>query len=245
MHGDQSEDQDSPINNNNNDEIHQNNVTETFNSIEYGEEEVPEIIHKSRLNPEHAPLRRMSECRIPRNKSAHHLSPTCGDSDEEFFDCCEEMEDTVSLAKWSSMDLDLDQPQPNVTSVKSASISNSLNPSFESQIQIRRVQSLREPPNSNYSPSKCPSIELASDVGGNSTCPTTFLILVAHGGSILDHGIETNVRKSDVTTFRGAFESIMRTHYPSLVGHVTVKCIPCSSICSEALAVLSSLSPYR
>ena len=56
---------------------------------------------------------------------------------------------------------------------------------------------------------------------------------------------EASVRKSDVTTFRGAFESIMRTHYPGMVGHVVIKCVPCPAICTEALAVLSSLSPYR
>ena len=70
-------------------------------------------------------------------------------------------------------------------------------------------------------------------------------IQVFHGGSVLDPNLEVSVRKSDVTTFRGAFESIMRAHYPSLVGHVLIKCVPCPGICSEALAVLSSLSPYR
>ena len=48
-------------------------------------------------------------------------------------------------------------------------------------------------------------------------CPTTVLVLVAHGGSVLDLDMEASVRKSDVTTFRGAFESVMRSHYPNLV----------------------------
>ena len=61
-------------------------------------------------------------------------------------------------------------------------------------------------------------------------CPTTVLILVVHGGSVLDPQLEMSVRKSDVTTFRGAFESIVRTHYPSLVGHVVIKCVPCPGI---------------
>ena len=83
---------------------------------------------------------------------------------------------------------------------------------------------------------------VAADV---SVCPTTVLILVAHGGSVLDVDMDVSVRKSDVTTFRGAFESVMRTHYPWMVGHVAIKCVPCPAVCSEALAVLSSLSPYR
>ena len=51
-----------------------------------------------------------------------------------------------------------------------------------------------------------------------TACPTSILILVVHGGSILDSHTEAAVRKSDVTTLRGAFESIMRQHYQ--VGHV-------------------------
>lgn len=46
-------------------------------------------------------------------------------------------------------------------------------------------------------------------------------------------------KKSDVTTFRGAFESVMRQHYPSLVGHITIKLVTCPSICTESLGVLS------
>lgn len=36
----------------------------------------------------------------------------------------------------------------------------------------------------------------------------------------------------------------MRQHYPSLLTHVTIKLIPCPSICTDALGILSSLSPY-
>ena len=76
-------------------------------------------------------------------------------------------------------------------------------------------------------------------------CPTQVLILVIHGGSVLDGPLDASVRKSDVTTFRGAFETLIRTHYPGLVGQVIVKCVACPAVCTEALAVLSSLSPYR
>ena len=31
------------------------------------------------------------------------------------------------------------------------------------------------------------------------SCPTTVLVLVVHGGSVLDPGLEASVRKSDVT----------------------------------------------
>lgn len=36
----------------------------------------------------------------------------------------------------------------------------------------------------------------------------------------------------------------MRQHYPSLVGHVAVKLVCCPSVCTDALGILSSLSPY-
>lgn len=51
-------------------------------------------------------------------------------------------------------------------------------------------------------------------------------------------------KKSDVTTFRGAFESVMRQHYPTLVSHISIKLVSCPSICTEGLGILSSLSPY-
>lgn len=71
-----------------------------------------------------------------------------------------------------------------------------------------------------------------------------MLILVFHAGSVLDANIDKTAKKSDVTTFRGAFESIMRQHYPSLVGHVAIRLVCCPSVCTDALGILSSLSPY-
>ena len=87
-----------------------------------------------------------------------------------------------------------------------------------------------------------PTIELAEVA--ETTCPTSIFILVVHGGSILDSYTEPAVRKSDVTTMRGAFESIMRQHYQGLVGRLVMKCVPCPSICDGPLSILSSLSPY-
>lgn len=74
---------------------------------------------------------------------------------------------------------------------------------------------------------------------GLPTCPTTVLVLVFHAGSCLDANIDRIAKKSDVTTFRGAFESVMRQHYPSLVGHVVIKVVCCPSVCTDALGILS------
>ncbi|XP_076386696.1 retinal degeneration B isoform X3 [Megachile rotundata] len=75
-------------------------------------------------------------------------------------------------------------------------------------------------------------------------CKTTVLIIVMHAGSVLDANVDLTAKKSDITTFKGAFESVMRQHYPSMVGHVAIKFVSCPSICTEGLGILSSLSPY-
>lgn len=74
---------------------------------------------------------------------------------------------------------------------------------------------------------------------GHQSCPTTVLILVFHAGSCLDANTDRTAKKSDVTTFRGAFETVMRQHYPSMVGHVAIKVVCCPSVCTDALGILS------
>ncbi|KAJ8922249.1 hypothetical protein NQ315_004186 [Exocentrus adspersus] len=102
-------------------------------------------------------------------------------ADDEYFDC-EDMTDSSSLAKWSSVDLlteeDADTPSPSVL------------------------------------------------------------------GDKQDANVDMAAKKSDVTTFRGAFEMVMRQHYPSLIGHIAIRLVSCPSICTEGLGILSSLSPY-
>ncbi|XP_076290139.1 retinal degeneration B isoform X3 [Lasioglossum baleicum] len=75
-------------------------------------------------------------------------------------------------------------------------------------------------------------------------CKTTVLLIVMHAGSVLDANVDLTAKKSDITTFKGAFESVMRQHYPSMVGHVAIRFVSCPSICTEGLSILSSLSPY-
>lgn len=79
---------------------------------------------------------------------------------------------------------------------------------------------------------------------GPLSCATSVLILVFHAGSCLDANSDLTAKKSDVTTFRGAMESVARQHYPSLVGHFVIKLVSCPSVCTDALGILSSLSPY-
>jgi membrane-associated phosphatidylinositol transfer protein len=55
----------------------------------------------------------------------------------------------------------------------------------------------------------------------------------------LDANYDVAAKKSDVTTFAGAFEGVMRQHYPSMVGHIAIRLVSCPSICSEGLGILS------
>lgn len=71
------------------------------------------------------------------------------------------------------------------------------------------------------------------------SCPTSVLILVFHAGSVLDASVDKTAKKSDVTTFRGTFESIMRQHYPSLIGHVIIKLVSCPPISADAIGIVS------
>lgn len=71
------------------------------------------------------------------------------------------------------------------------------------------------------------------------TCKTTVLCLVVHAGSALDATMDLTAKKSDITTFKGAFESVIRQHYATMMGHIVIKLIPCPSICTDALGILS------
>jgi hypothetical protein len=61
---------------------------------------------------------------------------------------------------------------------------------------------------------------------------------------ILDANYDVAAKKSDVTTFAGAFEGVMRQHYPSMVGHIAIRLVSCPSICSEGLGILSRYMHY-
>ncbi|XP_030750427.1 protein retinal degeneration B isoform X2 [Sitophilus oryzae] len=166
-------------------------------------------------------------------------------SDEEFFDC----EDSSSLAKWSSLDLlteeDLDSTSPTIVdNIKNDETDDSI---FSSTF-LQRVASERGM-RKVLQRGKVNSLDASrpdspSAMNSQVPCNTTVLILVLHAGSVLDANVDMAAKKSDVTTFKGAFESVMRQHYPSLVGHIAIRLVSCPSICTESLGILSSLSPY-
>nr|XP_046230408.1 membrane-associated phosphatidylinositol transfer protein 2-like isoform X2 [Scatophagus argus] len=71
------------------------------------------------------------------------------------------------------------------------------------------------------------------------------LILVLHGGNILDTGSgEQNSKQGDVNTLSGAFETVMRVHYPAALGRIAIRMVPCPAVCVDAFSLVSNLSPY-
>ncbi|KAG1678718.1 Protein retinal degeneration B [Nymphon striatum] len=168
-------------------------------------------------------------------------------SDEEFYDCQEELSDDAkeSLTKWSSIDLPVEEDYESAE-----------NDSIFSSIFIQKVNSERSKIQQQSSVGTISSNDATPPLGSPQVvhqtvptvntphCSTTILMLVLHGGCVLDSVNDYVSKKSDITTFKGSFESVVRQHYPTLVGHVTIRLVPCPSIFAEALAVLSSLSPY-
>uniref|UniRef100_A0A670YTK7 Phosphatidylinositol transfer protein membrane associated 2 n=1 Tax=Pseudonaja textilis TaxID=8673 RepID=A0A670YTK7_PSETE len=71
------------------------------------------------------------------------------------------------------------------------------------------------------------------------------LLLVLHGGNILDTGSgEPSSKQGDVNTIATAFDTVIRVHYPATLGRIAIKLVPCPAICSEAFSLVSNLSPY-
>uniref|UniRef100_A0A3B3WXQ3 DDHD domain-containing protein n=1 Tax=Poecilia mexicana TaxID=48701 RepID=A0A3B3WXQ3_9TELE len=71
------------------------------------------------------------------------------------------------------------------------------------------------------------------------------LILVLHGGNILDTGGgDQSSKQADVNTISTAFDTVMRVHYPAALGRIAIRLVPCPAICAEAFSLVSNLSPY-
>ncbi|KAG8517081.1 Membrane-associated phosphatidylinositol transfer protein 3 [Galemys pyrenaicus] len=76
-------------------------------------------------------------------------------------------------------------------------------------------------------------------------CKTHVLLLVLHGGNILDTGSgDPSCKAADIHTFGSVLEKVTRAHFPAALGHILVKFVPCPAICSEAFSLVSNLNPY-
>uniref|UniRef100_A0AAG5DMX9 DDHD domain-containing protein n=1 Tax=Anopheles atroparvus TaxID=41427 RepID=A0AAG5DMX9_ANOAO len=186
-------------------------------------------------------------------------------SEEEFFDCLGELGEKASLMKWSSLELlaeedgsphaesatyhrGLQQHQQQQQQQEDSIFSQSYLQRVTSERGTRRSFVLGQHSSSidggRYNQPHEPSSSSPPGSPGLPSCPTTVLVLIIHAGSVLDVSSDMTTKRSDVTTFRGALESVMRQHYPALVGHVALRLVACPAVCSDALGILSSLSPY-
>ncbi|XP_051891291.1 membrane-associated phosphatidylinositol transfer protein 3 isoform X5 [Pristis pectinata] len=94
----------------------------------------------------------------------------------------------------------------------------------------------------------CPtqgSVEGQEDSEDVKKCKIRVLILVLHGGNILDTGGgDQNSKAADVNTFTSVLEKVTSAHFPAALGHFLIKLVPCPPICSEAFSLVSNLNPY-
>uniref|UniRef100_A0A4W4HBP8 DDHD domain-containing protein n=1 Tax=Electrophorus electricus TaxID=8005 RepID=A0A4W4HBP8_ELEEL len=154
-------------------------------------------------------------------------------TDDEFFDAHEDLSDSEEIfakeiTKWSSNDL---------------------------MDKIETVEP-EKPPSCISRPSRClvlraPSVLSSLPVQDGAAQPTLqtskvhVLLLVLHGGNILDTGSGDHSNKQgDVNTISTAFDTVMRVHYPAALGRVAIRLVPCPAVCVEAFSLVSNLSPY-
>ncbi|XP_008416804.1 membrane-associated phosphatidylinositol transfer protein 2-like isoform X2 [Poecilia reticulata] len=151
-------------------------------------------------------------------------------SDEEFFDAHEDLSDgeevfPKEIAKWNSNDF--------MDKIETVDTDDSPENFKEMSIDYDRASSedrLDEESSSQQSlqPSKI-----------------HVLILVLHGGNILDTGGgDQSSKQADVNTISTAFDTVMRVHYPAALGRIAIRLVPCPAICAEAFSLVSNLSPY-
>ncbi|XP_077091619.1 membrane-associated phosphatidylinositol transfer protein 3-like, partial [Siphateles boraxobius] len=76
-------------------------------------------------------------------------------------------------------------------------------------------------------------------------CQTHLLVLVVHGGNILDTvGGEPGAKTADVNTLSSVLEKVSQAHFQAAAQHVVIKLVPCPAICAEAFCLVSNLNPY-
>ncbi|XP_051828649.1 membrane-associated phosphatidylinositol transfer protein 2 isoform X5 [Antechinus flavipes] len=173
-------------------------------------------------------------------------------SDEEFFDAHEDLSDNEEsfpkeITKWSSDDLmdKIETPEPDapvITAPPWAELHEVTSPTS--------LDNLYPEPVANEYPetSNVEQLSVAEDEAGPPLVPPSkihVLLLVLHGGNILDTGTgDQSSKQGDVNTIATAFDTVMRVHYPTALGRITIKLVPCPPICSEAFSLVSNLSPY-
>uniref|UniRef100_W5LQW2 Membrane-associated phosphatidylinositol transfer protein 3 n=1 Tax=Astyanax mexicanus TaxID=7994 RepID=W5LQW2_ASTMX len=76
-------------------------------------------------------------------------------------------------------------------------------------------------------------------------CRTQLLILVVHGGHILDSGGgDPGGKAGDAATLASVLERVARAHFQKAADGMLVRLVPCPPVCAEAFSLVSHLNPY-
>ena len=91
--------------------------------------------------------------------------------------------------------------------------------------------------------------KLCNKVSDTSTCSLpstriTSLLLVIHGGTQIDTGLDPTSRDMDFKLIQDAFDAVINSHYRGAVGRIALRLVECPAICSKALNLLSQLCTY-
>ncbi|KAF5896403.1 membrane-associated phosphatidylinositol transfer protein 3, partial [Clarias magur] len=167
----------------------------------------------------------------PRKFSASHwrlqniVQETLDSSDEEFFDARDVLEGKTAIllemSQWNSNDL-----------VEQIETLGHLERSRESLYRLRHP---RCAPQS--------SVDGLEDM--EMKCRTQLLILVVHGGHILDSGGgDPGGKAGDAATLASVLERVARAHFQEAADSMLVRLVPCPAVCAEAFALVSHLNPY-
>ncbi|XP_023503029.1 membrane-associated phosphatidylinositol transfer protein 2 isoform X2 [Equus przewalskii] len=155
-------------------------------------------------------------------------------SDDEFFDAHEDLSDSEEMfakdiTKWNSNDLmdKIESPEPEDTQ---DSLYRQSAPEFRVASSVEQLNIMED------------------EVSPPLAAPPSkihVLLLVLHGGTILDTGAgDPSSKQGDTNTIANVFDTVMRVHYPSALGHLAIRLVPCPPVCSDAFALVSNLSPY-
>ncbi|NWZ23425.1 PITM3 protein, partial [Asarcornis scutulata] len=177
------------------------------------------------------------------------LKDSVESSDDEFFDAREEVVEgksaiLIGMSQWNSNDLveqietieKMEENQGN----EFRYLCYQLSFFFSGELYRASLRKQRLPAQG--------SIEIHEDNEEgvkHQKCKTHVLILILHGGNILDTGGEDQSSKlADINTFSSVFEKVTQAHFPSALGHILIRLVPCPAICSAAFSLVSNLNPY-
>ncbi|XP_060612817.2 membrane-associated phosphatidylinositol transfer protein 3 [Anolis sagrei] len=178
------------------------------------------------------------------------------EEEEEFFDAREEMAEgknaaaiLLGMSQWNSNDL-VEQIETIEKQMEHSPAGEEA--PFCSSVVLQEKQ--RELYRASLRKHRYPaqgSIEIHEDNEEGSahpSCTTQVLILVLHGGNLLESGSgeETaSSKESDLSTFAAAFEEVARAHFPSATsGRIRLRLVPCPAVCAEAFSLIAHLMPF-